>query len=73
MSVPFHEDEILGAAYDARLMRRLLRYVRPYGTTVALSVVLLLLTSAATLVGPSILHPGGSRGSTWSFWPTWAR
>ncbi len=56
MSVPFHEDEILGAAYDARLMRRLLRYVRPYGTTVALSVVLLLLTSAATLVGPYIVR-----------------
>lgn len=56
MSVPLHEDEILGAAYDARLMRRLLRYVRPYGTTVALSVVLLLLTSAATLVGPYIVR-----------------
>ncbi len=56
MSVPFHEDEIVGAAYDARLMRRLLRYVRPYGTTVALSVVLLLLTSAASLVGPYIVR-----------------
>jgi ATP-binding cassette subfamily B protein len=26
----FHEDEVLGKAYDARLMRRLLGYLRPY-------------------------------------------
>ena len=25
-----HDDEILGKAYDARLMRRLLTYLRPY-------------------------------------------
>src|SRR5256885_1686307 len=25
-----HDDEILGKAYDARLMRRLLQYLRPY-------------------------------------------
>jgi ATP-binding cassette subfamily B protein len=25
-----HEEEALGKAYDARLMRRLLRYVAPY-------------------------------------------
>ena len=25
-----HEEEVLGKAYDARLMRRLLRYLRPY-------------------------------------------
>src|SRR4029078_8809840 len=26
----FHEEEVLGKAYDAKLMRRLLRYLRPY-------------------------------------------
>ena len=30
-----HDDEILGKAYDARLMRRLLRYLRPYWRQVA--------------------------------------
>ena len=32
MSEPLaqHEEEVLGKAYDARLMRRLLGYVRPY-------------------------------------------
>ncbi len=56
MSSAFHEDEIIGAAYDARLMRRLLGYVRPYSAAVALAVVLLLLTSAASLVGPYIVR-----------------
>ncbi|MBI2972685.1 MAG: ABC transporter ATP-binding protein [Armatimonadetes bacterium] len=52
MSTHFQEDEILGKAYDARLMRRLLRYVRPYRAVVLVSVLLLLLAAAADLVGP---------------------
>lgn len=52
MSTHFQEDEILGKAYDARLMRRLLRYLRPYRTTVIVSVALLLLAAAADLAGP---------------------
>jgi len=50
----FQEDEILGKAYDARLMRRLLRYVRPYAGTVAVSLVLLLLLSVTQVVPPII-------------------
>ncbi|MDR7418145.1 MAG: ABC transporter ATP-binding protein [Armatimonadota bacterium] len=56
MSVAFHEDEVLGKAYDPRLMRRLLSYVGPYRPQVALSVVLLLLTSAAGLAGPYLVR-----------------
>lgn len=52
MSTYFQEDEILGKAYDARLMRRLLRYVRPYRGAVSLSVILLLLAAVAELAGP---------------------
>ncbi|MDR7499134.1 MAG: ABC transporter transmembrane domain-containing protein, partial [Armatimonadota bacterium] len=52
MSVHFQEDEILGKAYDARLMRRLLRYLRPYRRVVILSVLLLLLTAGLDLLGP---------------------
>jgi ATP-binding cassette subfamily B protein len=39
----FHEEETLGKAYDARLMRRLLVYLRPYWglTLFALSAILL--------------------------------
>ncbi len=52
MSVLFQEDEILGKAYDARLMRRLLGYLRPYRGTVALSILLLLVAAIADLAGP---------------------
>ena len=52
MSTHFQEDEILGRAYDARLMRRLLGYLRPYRWAVIGSIVLLLLTAGADLLGP---------------------
>lgn len=52
MSTPFHEDEILGKAYDARLMRRLLGYLRPYRWTVVGSIILLLLNAGTDLLGP---------------------
>ena len=50
----FHEDEILGKAYDARLTRRLLTYLRPYRVWVVADLVLLLLLSA-TQIAPPIL------------------
>ena len=30
MADGIHEEEVLGKAYDGRLMRRLVRYLRPY-------------------------------------------
>ena len=48
----FHEDEILGKAYDGRLMRRLLRYVRPYMVWVIVSLLLLLVLSATQVIPP---------------------
>jgi ATP-binding cassette, subfamily B, multidrug efflux pump len=48
----YHEEEVLGKAYDGRLMRRLLRYVRPYGWLVGISLVLLMLDGLLQLVGP---------------------
>jgi len=52
MSLPFEDDQILGRAYDARLMRRLLRYVRPYRGPVVLAIVFLLIASLTDLAGP---------------------
>jgi ATP-binding cassette subfamily B multidrug efflux pump len=46
------EEEILGKAYDGRLMRRLLGYVRPYRWMTAASVALILLSAGLQLVGP---------------------
>jgi ATP-binding cassette subfamily B protein len=48
----FHEEEALGKAYDARLMRRLVRYLRPYRWRVALAVGVLMLAAATQVVGP---------------------
>ena len=45
------EDE-LGRAYDHRLMRRLLGYLRPYRGSVAAGVVVVVLDAIAQLAGP---------------------
>lgn len=47
-----HQEEVLGKAYDARLMRRLVGYVRPYRGQMAVAVVLVVLSSILELVGP---------------------
>lgn len=49
-----HEEEVLGKAYDSRLMKRLLSYLGPYKLQVAVSVALLLTISVLELVGPYI-------------------
>ena len=33
-----HEEEVLGKAYDSRLMKRLLRYLAPYKWQVAIAL-----------------------------------
>jgi ATP-binding cassette subfamily B protein len=55
MSEFFIEDELTGKAYDSRLMRRLVAYLRPYRGHVFLAAVLLLVGSALQLVGPVIV------------------
>ncbi len=47
-----HEEEILGRAYDARLMRRLIRYLRPYRWHVVLGIFTSLLISGMEAVRP---------------------
>jgi ATP-binding cassette subfamily B protein len=49
---PVHEEEALGKAYDARLMRRLLAYLRPYRWHVAAAVAILIAASGLALIGP---------------------
>ncbi len=49
------DDEILGKAYDARLMRRLLVYLRPYWRQVALAAVAILVGAGAALAQPYLV------------------
>ena len=50
----FHEDEILGKAYDRTLTRRLIGYLGPYRGLTILSFFLLLLLSASQIAPPII-------------------
>ena len=47
-----HDEDVLGKAYDGRLMRRLLTYVRPYRRLVGGALTLLFTEGALQLVGP---------------------
>jgi len=46
------EDEIIGKAYDGRLMRRLLGYLRPYKWHVVVALAAIILKSVADVLGP---------------------
>src|ERR1035437_1169395 len=46
------EEEVLGKAYDGRLMRRLLTYLRPYKWHVVVALAAIILKSVADVLGP---------------------
>jgi ATP-binding cassette subfamily B multidrug efflux pump len=46
------EEEVLGKAYDSRLMARLLKYLRPYRWQVAIALASIVLKSFADVLGP---------------------
>jgi ATP-binding cassette subfamily B multidrug efflux pump len=48
----FHEDDPVDKSYDRTLLRRLLRYLRPYKVPVAVSFLLIVAMAALDLVGP---------------------
>ena len=47
-----HEEEVLGKAYDSRLMKRLLRYMRPYRWQVVVALISIVLKAIADVLGP---------------------
>jgi ATP-binding cassette subfamily B multidrug efflux pump len=51
----FHEEEVLGKAYDARLMRRLLAYLRPHKWYVAGALLALVGDAVAQLAPPYLV------------------
>jgi len=50
-----HEEEVLGKAYDARLMRRLLGYLRPYKPEVGVALVAIVGASLLQLAPPYLM------------------
>ena len=47
-----HEEEVLGKAYDSRLMKRLLTYLRPYRWQVIVALIAIVLKAGADVLGP---------------------
>lgn len=50
------EDEVIGKAYDGRLLRRLIRFVLPYKHMLVASILLLILAQAFSAVRPKIVQ-----------------
>jgi ATP-binding cassette subfamily B protein len=50
--VAIHEEEVLGKAYDSRLMKRLLTYLHPYRLQVTVALVAIVLKAGADVLGP---------------------
>jgi len=70
------EEEVLGKAYDSRLMRRLITYLRPYRWQVTIAIASIILKSFADVLGPYLvkvavdryLAPAeGSAAGLWSW------
>jgi ATP-binding cassette, subfamily B, multidrug efflux pump len=68
------EEEILGKAYDSRLMARLLKYLRPYRWQVVIALVSILLKSFADVLGPYLTkvaidrYLAPAKGLTAGYW-----
>jgi ATP-binding cassette, subfamily B, multidrug efflux pump len=68
------EEEILGKAYDSRLMRRLLTYLRPYRWQVTVAIGSIILKAFADVLGPYLVKVAVDRylapikGSTAGLW-----
>jgi ATP-binding cassette subfamily B multidrug efflux pump len=50
-----HDDDVVGKAYDARLMRRLLQYLRPYSIHAALALSAIVANSMLQLAQPYLM------------------
>ena len=47
-----HDEEVLGKAYDSRLMKRLLTYLRPYQWQTGIALTAIILKAGADVLGP---------------------
>src|SRR4249919_4007618 len=50
-----HDDDVVGKAYDARLMRRLLGYLRPYRGYASLALAAIIANSVLQLAQPYLM------------------
>ena len=50
-----HEEEVLGKAYDWKLMKRLLKYARPFWALLTVSILLLIVITGLELLNPYLV------------------
>ena len=68
------EEEVLGKAYDSRLMRRLLTYLRPYRWQVTIAIASIILKSFCDVLGPYLVkvvvdrYLAPTKGATSRLW-----
>jgi ATP-binding cassette subfamily B protein/subfamily B ATP-binding cassette protein MsbA len=68
------ENELLGKAYDGRLVRRLLQYLLPYRRKLIASIIFMIITSLLSVAGPLIIGRAiddgirAGAGPTLRFW-----
>lgn len=55
MSKQIHDDEIMGKAYDSRLMKRLLKYAKPYWKYLLLAILMMIIITGLELLRPYLL------------------
>ena len=73
-STQHQDDDVIGKAYDSRLMRRLLVYLQPYRVQVGISLVAILFTAFADVLGPYLtkvavdLYMTRSQATNHSLW-----
>jgi ATP-binding cassette, subfamily B, multidrug efflux pump len=68
------EDELLGKAYDGRLVRRLLGYMSPYKSKLVVAIILMIASSLLGVVGPAIIGyaiDDGIRAGSFEVLRTW--
>ena len=52
---PAQDDDVAGKAYDGRLMRRMLTYLRPYKLQTALSAISIVFKAGSDVMGPYLV------------------
>jgi ATP-binding cassette subfamily B protein/subfamily B ATP-binding cassette protein MsbA len=55
MSDNLHDDEIIGKAYDSKLMKRLLKYAKPYLKYLLLAILMMVIITGLELLRPYLL------------------
>ena len=56
MARQIYDDEILGKAFDARLMRKALVFVRPHGRALGIALAAMIATSGLNLIPPHLVR-----------------